>query len=247
MIFNYKKQYRIELAPTIEKHWYFVWETIKGKEKYLGCFPSSTTVLNAYPFSEQLVKWIAEKGYNESREYRDEAGRQGTKVHLAIESLLGGGELVKEQYMLVEWNKINSFANWHLKYKPEIIKLEMPVFSKKLGVAGRTDCICKIGEEIYIVDWKSSKSIHASYYLQIASYANALEEFTDLKVDNTAVLQMGASNKDGYRFVIEPDWRENVKVFKSIQRTWEYDNKREGAGKVVAPILTLPDRIKLTI
>ena len=247
MTFTFKKNYRIELAPTLDKHYYYVYETLKGKEKLIGCFPSATTVLNAYPFSEQLVKWIAQKGYNESREYRDEAGRQGTKIHKAIEDLLGGAGLDKEGYLLAEWNKIVSFSRWHDEFKPEIIKLEMPVFSKKLGVAGRTDCIARINGENYIIDWKSSRSIHNSYYLQIAAYAQAVEEMTDLKIENTAVLQMGAPNKNGYRFVIEPDWRKNLDVFKSIYNTWQYDGAKEGAGKIVPPVLVLPDKLKLDL
>ena len=246
MEFNFKKRYKIELAPTLDKHWYDVWELGK-KEKYLGCFPSVTTVLNAYPFSEQLVKWIADKGYSEAREYRDEAGKSGTKIHAAIESLLGGRQMYRTEYKLEEWNKIYSFVKWYEEYKPEIIKLELPVFSKKLGVPGRVDCIARINGEIYVVDWKSSRSIHNSYYLQMAAYSNAIEEMTSLKVNNTAILQMGASNKNGYRFVVEPDWKDNLEVFKSVYKTWIYDNKKEGATKVEPPVLRLPETIKLNL
>ena len=121
------------------------------------------------------------------------------------------------------------------------------IFSKKLKVAGRVDCIAKIRDEIYIIDWKSSRSIHPSYYLQLAAYAQAVEEMTNLKIENTAILQMGASNKDHYRFSEEPNWKENLKVFKSIYETWTYDHRKEGADKVEPPILNLPDKLKLHI
>jgi hypothetical protein len=255
---NFKKQYRIELAKTLDKHWYNVWEQIqvKGKtyktdidftEKYLGCFPSFTTVLNAYPFSEQLVKWIAEKGYSEAREYRDQAGKDGITVHLAIEALLNGAELSEEVYKLEVWNKIHGFSKWHAEYKPEIIKLELPVFSKKLGIPGRVDCIAKLGEEVYVIDWKSSRSIHASYYLQVAGYAQAIEEMTNLKVADTAILQLGASNKNGYRFAVEPAWKKNLEVLKAVKTTWNYDNRKEGKDKVEPPLIILPDKIKLDL
>ena|SRR3990167_9932693 len=247
MEIRFKKQYEISLAPTLDKHWYFVDEVIKGKKKRLGCFPSITTILNAYPFSEQLVKWIAEKGYSESRELRDEAGRSGTKIHDAIEKLLDKEELTDEFYKLEEWNKIHSFAKWYEEYQPEIIKLELPVFSKKLQIAGRVDCVAKVNGELCVIDWKSSRNIHSSYYLQVAAYALAIEEMTDLKVENTAILQVGASNKNGYRYVIEPDWKDNVEVFKGVYKTWNYDNKKQGAEKVEPPILELPKTIKLNI
>lgn len=245
MQINFKKQYKISLAPTLDKHWYYVDEIKINKTKRLGCFPSITTVLNSYPFSEQLVKWIAEKGYNESRELRDQAGVSGTKIHSSIEELLSGNELQRDFFKLEEWNKVISFVNWYHEHQPEIIKIELPVFSKKLGIAGRVDCIAKIKDEICVIDWKSSRSIHNSYYLQLAAYSMAIEEMTDLKIVNTAILQLGASNKNGYRFAVEPNWRDNVEVFKGVYKTWTYDNRKEGKSKVEPPVLDLPDKIKL--
>lgn len=244
-LINFKKQYRIELAPTLSGHYYGVWEKTPKKEKFLGNFVSVTTVLQSYPFSEQLVKWVAEKGFHESREIRDQAGQAGTRIHLGVEALLRGEGLHQEAYKLEEWNKLSSFVDWYHKYSPEIISLELPVFSKKLQVAGRADCIARINNEIYVIDWKSSRSIHPSYYLQLAAYTFLIEEMTDLKIDNTAILQMGASNKDHYRFALESDWQGNLEVFKAIQKTWVYDNKKQGATKVDPPILILPTELKL--
>ena len=248
MEITFKKNYRIELAKTLDKHWYNVWEVLSSnKEKFLGCFPSITTILNAYPHSEQLVKWIAEKGYNEAREHRDQAGKDGTQVHTAIENLLNGAELTEEGFKLEVWNKIHSFAKWHAEYKPEIIRLELPVFSKKLEVPGRVDCIAKLNDQLYVLDWKSSRSIHNSYYLQLSAYATAIEEMTDLKVDNVGVLQLGNRTKKGYTLSIDPEWRDNIRVFKAIKETWTYDTKKEGQGKVIAPVLELPSKIKLEL
>lgn|SRR3990167_364973 len=251
MEIKFKKQYKTELAKTLSGHWYSVTETSKRgkkvKESFLGHFPSVTTILQSYPFSEQLVRWMSEKGFHESRELRDQAGFAGTQIHSAVEALLSGAELLESSYKTEIWNKIDSFARWHSRYKPEIIALEIPVFSKSLGIAGRIDCVAKINDEVCVLDWKSSKNIHNSYYLQLAAYSYALEEITDLKIQNTAILQMGASNKDRYRFVVEPDWESNLEVFKAIQCTWEYDNRKEGQGKVIAPVLELPSKIKLEL
>lgn len=247
MQLTFKKQYRITLAPTLDKHFYYVDEIKGAKAKRLGCYPSITTILNAYPHSEQLVKWIAEKGYSEAREYRDQAGKDGTTIHSAVEALLNGAELVQEPFKLEVWNKIVSFSKWHAEYHPEIISLELPVFSKKLEIAGRVDCIAKLDSRVFVLDWKSSRSIHNSYYLQLSAYATAIEEMTDLKIDSVAVLQLGASNKNGYRFSEDKEWRDNVKVFKSIYETWNYDQRREGQGKVIPPVLELPEKVKLSL
>ena len=245
MSLNFKKNYRIELAKTLQGHYYSVWEKGKKKEKFLGHFPSVTTCLQAYPTSEQLVKWMAEKGFHESREIRDAAGRAGTKIHSAIDSLLGGGTLVEESYTTEEWVKLTSFVDWHKEFKPEIIMTEFSIFSKKGKYAGRVDCLAKLNGEVYLIDWKSSRSIHESAILQVSAYASAVEENTDIKINNTAILQMGAQNKNGYRFVVQDDWRDQYKVFEHVRATWQYDQYDSKKNPKEPPVLVLPAELKL--
>ncbi len=238
------KPYIIELAPTLQQHWYNVWpKNKKGKKgKFLGTFPSTTTILNAYPQSAHLVKWIAEQGWSEAQRIKSEAGEAGTRVHTAVQSLLEGEQLTREPFSLEEWYKISTFVSWHKEYNPEIIALEMPIFSRKYKFAGRLDCIAKVGGEINVIDWKTSSSIYPHFPLQFASYAQAVEEMTDLKIDNTAAFQMGAKNKDGYRFVLYPEWKEHLKVFRNVYETWKFDY---GKKALEPPVLDLPDSLKL--
>jgi hypothetical protein len=241
---NFKKNYRIELAKTLSGHFYSVWEkNTKGKEKFLGHWPSVTTFLSAYPTSEQLVKWIAEQGFHESRQIRDAAGRAGTKIHLGVDDLIQGNELQEHSYTTEEWVKLKSFVDWYAEFKPEIIMTEIPVFCKKGGYAGRVDCIAKINGEIYVIDWKSSRSIHDSAVLQAAAYSHAIEDITDLKIDNSSIVQLGASNKKGFRFVIFPDWHDHYKVFENVKQVWLYDNGKDKEP----PVLVLPESLKLPI
>ena len=242
---NFKKHYRIELAKTLSAHYYSVWEKGKKKEKFLGHFPSVTTCLQAYPTSEQLIKWMGEKGFHESREIRDAAGRAGTKIHSVIDALLQGSVIQELSYTTEEWFKLKSFVEWYGEYKPEIIMTEFPVFSKKGQYAGRVDCVAKINGEIYLLDWKSSRSIHESAILQVSAYANAVEENTDIKIVNTAILQMGAQNKNGYRFVVQNDWRDQYKVFQHVQATWRYDVYDSKKNPKEPPVLVLPAELKL--
>lgn len=236
-----KKHYKIELAKTLNQHWYSVWDG----DKFLGHFPSSTTILNAYPQSVQLTKWIADNGWSESQRIKSEAGERGTRIHNACDYLEDGLELYENDYKIEEWVKIKSFVEWHKKYSPELIAKEFPIFSKKGKYAGRLDRIYKIDDEIVIVDFKSSSSLHEHFPLQFASYANAIEEMTDLKVDKTAGLLLGASNKDGYRFVEYPEWKDHYKVFQNVYKTWQYENFGSKVRPKDAPILELPDSLKL--
>lgn len=250
------KPYIIELAETLSGHWYNVWKAkppkaIAGlgsdgiKGRFIGCFPSSTTILNAYPQSPHLTQWIAEQGWHESQRIKSEAGERGTRIHAASDALEDGVEILKQNYSLEEWSKICSFVNWHNEYKPELIAKEFVVFSPKGKYAGRFDRLYKIGGEITLLDLKSSSSIHEHFPLQFASYAKAVEECTDIKIVQTACLQVGAKNKNGYRFVIYPDWKDHYKVFKNVRKVWQYDYFDSKKNPKEQPVLVLPDTLKL--
>ena len=266
------KPYIVELAKTLSGHWYNVWNlkayfriNLNGKKqfskeydaitgfigrekgKFLGTFPSSTTILNAYPQSAHLTKWIAEQGWHESQRIKSEAGERGTKIHLASELLEEGGEISEEDYSIEEWWKISTFVNWFNFYQPKLIIKEFPVFSSKGRYAGRLDRIYNIQGEITVLDLKSSSSIHENFPLQFASYAKAVEETTDLKITQTACLQVGAQNKDGYRYIIYPEWKDHYKVFENVRKVWQYDYFDSKKNPKKPPVLELPSTLKLNI
>ena len=203
-------------------------------------FPSSTTILHAYPQSEHLTKWIAEKGWNESQRIKSEAGIRGTRIHAACDLLEDGAELRKDDYSLEEWFKISTFVRWYSIYQPEVVAKEFSVFSPQGKYAGRLDRIYKIGGEMTILDFKSSSSIHDHFPLQFSSYAKAIEETTQFAIVQTAALQLGAKNKDGYRFVIYPDWKSHYAVFEHVRGVWDY-----GLAPKEVPVLELPDALSL--
>ena len=244
---NILKPFIVELAKTLSQHWYHVWRAQPdgSKGEYIGVFPSSTTILNAYPQSTHLTQWIAEKGWNESQRIKSEAGERGTRIHTATEMLEDGVELVDMDFGLEEWWKICSFVDWHREFNPEMIAKEFAVFSESGKYAGRLDRIYRIAGEITLLDIKSSSGIHEHFPLQFASYAHAIEENTDIEIVQTACLQLGAQNSKSYRFVVYPDWRDHYKVFENVRGVWQYeylDSKKNPKGP---PILDLPLRLKL--
>lgn len=232
------KKLKIELAKTLSSHWYKVF----AGNKLLGIWPSATTILNAYPANEYLTKWIADNGWNESQRIKSDAGRAGTAIHKAIEALIAGQTLNEEHYKLEEWVKISSFVDWYKDYKPNFGLTEVSVASKKHKYAGTVDAIAKINGENYVLDWKSSRNLHKSYPLQFSAYASAIEEMVGLKIDKTAVLQLGTSSKKGYTFKEYDDWRDHFRVFLNVKKTWEYDTNN---AEKDPPIINVPSTLCL--
>ena len=224
--------FNIGLAPTLSGHWYKV-----GKSYY----PSVTQILTSFPQSPFLTKWVADHGWEESQAIKTEAGEKGTQVHSAVERLLKGSELDQQNYSLPEWWKLNTFWAWYKDFKPEVIKTELMVFSKKHKYAGMTDCVYKTKEGLAIIDFKTSGSIYDHFPLQVAAYAQAYEEMFKEKIYQTAILQLGAKNKNGYRFVIQDNWRDNFKSFLAVKKIFEY----QYGPDYIPQILELPNIIKL--
>ncbi len=245
MELKFKKNYIIELAPTLNEHWYKVME---GK-KDLGYFPSATTILNAYPQGAHLTKWIAENGWNEAQRILSEAGERGTKVHNAVEFLLNGHTLRKIDYSLDEWRRIEAFTRWYGQVNLEVIALEVAVFSKKYGYSGRFDCLGILDGKLTVIDWKTSGSMYPHFPLQFACYAQAIEETTDLKIEQTMGLQLGTKSKDGFKEEVHTNWKADFEIFKSVKKTWEYDRfgSKKKKNAMEAPVLILPDSLKLEL
>lgn len=119
------------------------------------------------PTSPHLIKWIANMGYEESQEYKDERADYGTFMHMQIANLLIKRkidldkiykELVgycKEQGLegkADEWideikKDVLAFAQFMLDYKVKPIAIEM-VLAHPDGYAGAIDLLCDMEVEV---------------------------------------------------------------------------------------------------
>lgn len=171
--------------------------------------PSMTYVLSCVYPAHELAEWRGDVGNKRADEIMNEAGEDGNFVHAAIERILKGEEVTtieieqqfKQRRSLKVKRCLKAFLDWYLEVKPQIISLEYSVWGD--GYAGTVDLKCIIGGETYIVDFKTSKSIHNSHKVQISGYGMAD------KVDKVALLHLGNTTKKKYSFlVLDDDVRE---------------------------------------
>lgn len=133
---------------------------------YVGVTSFLSRVL---PTSEHLIKWIADKGYDEANRYKNERAEYGTFMHMQHAELAitrkYNLDLLKpklEEYIKTrnvdpelfnEWaselkKDILAFAQWILDYDVKILAVELPLKSDKWGFSGTMDIFCELNREI---------------------------------------------------------------------------------------------------
>jgi len=237
------KKKGIVQITTIDERWYFQ----PGKNEGTGLpeyqfVPSSTWIAGYYPKGIGFYKWLAQKGWDEAEAIKQAAGDKGSKVHQAIDVLLNG-KIVKitdkflnpttgqeEELTLEEYETILSFVEWWKERKPAIIAKEFVVFNEKEGYAGTVDCLARIGDKVYLIDYKTSQAIWPEYELQVSSYKHALnpQDFVGLgetEEINLMILQLGYKrNKNAWK---ESEIEDKFELFLHAKAIWANENGDE--------------------
>lgn len=193
--------------------------TNHGNQRWYICdeetvLPSITTILGGTQPPEKakkLADWAAAIGQANAKAHTKKACIRGENVHLMIEHLLGGQEINVPEASDLD-RKLFTSMKLPLRKISKVYGLEVALFSKVLGVAGRTDCVGEFAELPSIIDFKTSgrpkndKEVE-DYWLQCTFYALAHNEMygTDIM---QGVIIMGVENglplvwkKDLYEFI----------------------------------------------
>jgi ATP-dependent exoDNAse (exonuclease V) beta subunit len=208
----------------------------KRNEKY---YPSVTSILNYFPKNKFFHDWLKDVGHN-SDIIASKAAAEGSQVHDAIDRFLNGEEIqwLNEYghavYSLEVWKMILKFTEFWNKHKPEIITTEYHLFSDEHEYAGTADLIVKFQEKLWLLDIKTSNSLHTSYDLQLAAYAKAWNETHDAPIERTGIIWLKAATRGegkgeaiqgkGWQLKIIDNIESNFKMFQNIHEIYKLEN-----------------------
>jgi genome maintenance exonuclease 1 len=208
----------------------------KRNDKY---YPSVTSVLNYFPKNKFFHEWLKDVGHNADI-IASKAASEGTQVHNAIDRFLNGEEIKwiddngRAEYSLEVWKMILKFADFWNTHKPELIATEYHLFSDTHEYAGTTDIIVKLNNQVWLLDIKTSNSLHTSYDLQLAAYAVAWNETHNTLIERTGILWLKASTRgEGKKDAIQgKGWQlkpsdgiaTNFEMFKKIYDIYKLEN-----------------------
>lgn len=225
------EQRGIVQITTADERWYAMSMTDPAtKLPAYQYVPSVTWIAGFYPKGVQFYKWLAQTGWDESQAIKEAAGEKGSMVHQAINLLLDGIKIGMDQPIqdpqtkelrpltLEEYQALMSFVDWHRQNKPITIAKDIVVWSRQNDYAGTSDYVCIIGGVLWLIDFKTSKSVWPSHRIQVSAYRHTPEiealmtahGFTEIKM---GILQLGYKrNADGFKLTEVPEKPKDPKL-----------------------------------
>ena len=134
--------------------------------------------------------WIEEalqQAKNYPDEARDAAAAKGTAIHEAIYNWETIGERPNDA---VENQAVQAYDAWRTTVAMEVVASELTVWSPSDKYAGTIDQVCRNSNGHWsVIDFKTGGA-YPEAALQVAAYANALEELTGIPVDDAWILRI---------------------------------------------------------
>ena len=153
--------------------------------------PSVTTVLGYFK-KKSLIEWRNRIGNEEADKVMFRASNRGTRFHNMMEGYLRNEDDFLNGVMPDMRQAFNDMKET-LDLIDNIRYIESPLYSEKLGVAGRTDVIAEFAGVPSIIDFKTStkekKEIWIdNYFEQGTAYALMYEELVKEPINQIVIL-----------------------------------------------------------
>ncbi len=186
-------------------------------------FPSVTTVLGI--LSEDAIRaWRLRVGEEEANKVGHRASNRGSAVHSIIEGYLKNEDT--KDYLPHVKQSLQNLRPILDRSIGRIFGLEVALFSRHLGLAGRCDCIAEWNGVPSIIDFKTSRRIKkkeniSGYFAQASAYAIMFEERTGMAIPNTVIVM----DVDDEQPLIFEEHRDNF-VDLLLDTKAEYDRRK---------------------
>lgn len=190
-------------------------------------YPSVTTVLSILS-EEAIAKWRARVGDAEANRIGHRASSRGTQVHSIVESYLKNEDT--STYLPHIKQSLQNLKPIFDQSIGRIFGLEVALYSRYLGLAGRCDCIAEFDGVPSIIDFKTSKRIKkkeniSNYFAQASAYAIMFEERTGMAIPNTVIIM----DVDDERPLVFKEHRDNY-IDLLLNTKKEYDRRQTFFG-----------------
>lgn len=152
--------------------------------------PGTTTIIGRFKESGGLLQWAFQQGKAGKTRLYEEAEKAadiGTCAHGMVElrikgspdrEIAGYAEMTLPDPEMREkaWSAFSAYESWAKNFSVRVIDQEMPLVSEKYRYGGTPDAVGLIGNQLCLLDWKTSNSVYSDYLVQLAAYKNLWDE-----------------------------------------------------------------------
>jgi CRISPR/Cas system-associated exonuclease Cas4 (RecB family) len=201
---------------------------------------------NGGPFSKELVIAVLEASKSAHNDRKQQAGDIGTYVHNFLEGELKSRAGLQPapvfpydmpaEYAVPVSNSIDAGLKFFDEHEIKLVQAESPRWSPTHGFIGTGDLIAEVDGELTVVDYKTSKRLYDTVFLQLAAYQAAYEEeFPGQRITRRLAINVGKDGKlvteDRDNATLERDF----KCFLSLLDAWRWDRENQGQYSKPAP------------
>lgn len=186
-------------------------ETIDGQRWYSlpdGVFKlkSVTTVLGEKLDKSALIEWRNRVGEEEANRISTQAARRGTAIHNMAEKYVLNEAGYSKGEMPINVESFQPLRKALDAHVDNIRGVELALYSKALGCAGRTDLVAEWDGKLSVIDFKTSKKPKKpewieSYFLQSTIYSMMFQQLYKQEVGQIVILITVDHEKEPQIFV----------------------------------------------
>jgi genome maintenance exonuclease 1 len=188
-------------------------QTINGQRYYvlpdgITKLKSVTTILSEKLDKTALLEWRKRVGEEEANRISAQSTRRGNSIHKIAERYVLNEENIYQNEMPVNVESFQPIKSALDDHVDNILGVELPLCSKALGCAGRTDLVAEYDGKVSIIDFKTSKKLKKeewieSYFLQSTVYSMMFERIYSISVPQIVIILTVDNEKTPQTFVME--------------------------------------------